>query len=363
MDKVKALLLKIKELLLRVLFLPLQALAVTLKLILKPFLHPVTMILVGTALGFLVGARLHETGNLAGMLGKDFKGATVYLSGLCNISGSNKPRLPAFAEDEVKVTSIDGEKMLGIVRLTRESIECKLSDVAIDKLPLLANLAKSPAKVPELMAPIEEKKTRSPFKDLEKKTLVMSGSCLNMKNEVLPAFTDEKVDVTSVDAAADNEELFVITGIKKSDREVVRCLSNAVKYELFQEKAPVAVDGTTVAAGPTSSVGEVLLITGSCFPDQRTNLNKRSKIRALYKLANTRVEILEEKLDKDGKITYLSGTVMDEPYRTEQIVCDRTKIPFIYKEYDPEGMKMESKISPENVDMPESQAAPAPSAE
>lgn len=360
MEKVKALLLKIRDLLIKVLFLPLQAAAKIIKLILRPFLHPVTMILVGMALGFLVGARLHETGNLAGMFGKDFKGATVYLSGLCNVSGSTKPRLPAFAEDEVKVTSVDGEKLLGVVRLTRESIECKLADVAVDKLPLIANLAKSPAKVPDLQAPVEENKGRPQYKDLEKKTLIMSGSCLNIKNEVLPAFTDEKVDVTSVDASKDNEELFVITGIKKADREMVRCLSNAVKYEVFVDKAVVAAnDGISAPAGPTSAVGEVLLITGSCFPDQRTNLNQRSKIRALYKLANTRVEVLEEKRDKDGRITYLAGTVMDEPFRTEQVVCDRSKIPFVYKDYDPDGMKLDSKVMPENSDSARPESAPS----
>ena len=365
MDKVKELLHKLKDAMLRLLFLPLQVFARALKLATRPLVHPVTVGLVTLVLGFIIGARLHEVGYLANKLGKDYKGSTVYLSGLCNISGSNKPRLPAFAEDEVKVTSIDGERLLGIVRLTRESIECKLADVAIDKLPLLANLAKSPAAIPELQAPVIEKKDRPAYKDYEKKTLLMSGSCVNMKNEVLPAFTDETVDITSVDPSQECEDLFVFTGIKKKDQEVVRCLSNSVKYEVFQEKALVADNSApAVQEGPVSSVGEVILITGSCFPDQRTNLNKKSKIRALYKLANTRVEVLEERLDKDGKISYLAGTVMDEPYRTEQVVCDKTKIPFIYKDYDPEGMKLDSKISPENNDSaPAAEAVPAPSAE
>lgn len=353
MDKIKAIAQKLREGLLKLLLSPIKLAAITLKLLLRPVFHPVTMLLVGLAGGFLVGGRLHETGHLAGVLGKDFKGASVSLSGVCLTDG--EPRLPAFAEDEVKVTSIDGEKLLGVVRLTREHIECKLADVAIDKLPLIANLAKSPAMVPDLKAPEKEVKQRPSYKDLEKKTLLLSGSCVNNNNETIPAFTDEKVDITSADPSQENKDLFILTGIKKSDKQIVRCLSNAVKYEIFVEEAKKVLvanaDGKTEEVSAGSKIGETILITGSCFPDQRTNLNKKSKARALFKLASTRVEVLEDKVDAEGRLVYVAGTVLDEPYRTEQIVCERAKIPFIYKDYDPESMKLENKATAEQLDV------------
>ena len=358
MDKIKALAIKLREGLLKILLSPVKLAAQSIRLLLRPFLHPVTVGLVGLAIGFLIGGRMHETGHLAGMLGKDFKGSTVFLSGVCSTDG--EPRLPAFAEDEVKVTSIDGEKLLGVVRLTREHIECKLSDIAIDKLPLLSNLAKSPAVIPELKQQEKEVKQRPAFKDLEKKTIILSGSCVSDKNEAIPPFTDEKVDVTSADQSQENKELFVLTGIKKSDKQVVRCLSNAIKYEMFVPETPKQQEEAAKVAEEKnkSQVGEIILITGSCFPDERTNLNKKSKSRALYKLANTRVEVLEDKVDPTtGRLSYVAGTVLDDPYKTEQIVCDRSKIPFGVKDYDPEGMKLDNKATTEQLD---STAAPVP---
>lgn len=327
---------------------PITGLRLVLKLIsklLKMLIwNPVTI----GAVMFVLGARMHETGYLAGVLGKDLRGASVTVSGSCTING--KLRVPTLAEDQIKITYVDGEKIQGVVRKTRELVDCKLSDIAIDKIPLLAHFGKSPAAIPELVA-MENKEAKTPdFKQLEKKTLVMTGSCVDLDGKTLPAFTDEKVDVTFVEAAKDSEDLFVLTGIKKADRQYVKCLSNSIKYEVFVPVvAKVNADGSVIDDNSQrpSYLGEMLLITGNCYPDVRTRVNK-VKGYLFYKLANTRVQVLEEEFGKDDKLTKIIATIMDGAHIGETAVCQKSKFPFIYKEYDPDNTKLETKIETES---------------
>lgn len=311
---------------------------------------------------FFIGARMHETGQVQDYLGvkKDIRGATVRLSGKCSVGG--KPRLPALAEDQVKITYVDGEKLQAVVRQTREIVECQLAEVAIDKLPLLAYMGKDMKEIPELTVPVEIVKTIPEYKKLEKKTLIMSGSCTDIQGKVLPAFTDEKVDVTAVDAVKDNEELFQLSGIKKSDQVAIVCLSSAIKYSeyIVSAKSVDGMDSNTLGNSQVKSyVGETLVITGTCFPDERTKVNKQKKY-LFYKLANSKIQVLEHDLAKDGSINRLVGTVLDSEFRGDAVYCDKQKFPFIYKEYDEDSMKLEKGAAAESEDAP---AVPAPAIE
>lgn len=323
------------------------------KTILFLVFNPVT---VGVVM-FVIGARMHEVGYLAGVMGKDLKGATVTLSGSCKVQGI--PRLPALAEDQVKITYVDGEKLQAVVRQTRELVECRLADVAIDKLPLLANIFKSPMPVPELTV-AEVKKVDPEWKKLAQKTLVMSGSCVDLDGKTLPAFTDERVDVTSVEAVEGSPETFTLSGIKKSDRQALRCLSSSIKYEEYR---PVAQNPLLPSTPSEQSfVNQIIKVTGSCVPDKRTQINKTKKF-ALYKLANTPVQVLQEEV-RNGKLVRLVGTIMDKTANVtvgtqvlsifgEQIVCEQATLPFIYSETDEDTNFQEGKIETEtNAETP-----------
>ena len=307
------------------------------------------------AVMFLIGARMHETGQLAGHFKKDLRGATVRLSGNCSVGG--KVRLPALAEDQVKITYINGEKLQAVVRQTREIVECKLSEIALDTLPLLAYMGKDMKEIPELTMPVQAPKSTPDYKKLEKKTLIMSGSCVDFQDKVLPAFTDEKVDVTAVEGIKDSEDQFVLSGIKKTDQIAIKCLSSAIKYSEYIVTSKTDGMETNNLGGSQnkSYVGETLVITGTCFPDERTKVNKQKKY-LFYKLANSKIQILEHDLSKDGKINRLIGTVLDQEFRGDAVYCDKAKFPFIYKEYDEDSMKLEKGAAAEA----EGEATPAP---
>ncbi len=303
---------------------------------------------------FVLGARMHETGYLAGSFKKDLKGATVRISGNCLVKG--KPRMPSLAEDQVKITYIDGEKIQAVVRQTREMVECKLAEVAIDTLPLLDYVfGKKMEEIPALTAQVEAVASAPEYKKLEKKTLVMSGSCTDLQDKILPSFTDEKVDVTAVEGVEGNAERFVLMGIKKNDQQAIKCLSTAIKYSEYIVKADGVETNSLGNSQNKSYVGETLVITGTCFPDERTKVNKMKKY-LFYKLANTKIQILEHDLAKDGSINRLVGTVLDDEFRGDAVYCDKQKFPFIYKEYDEESMKLEKGSKAESETPAEAQA-------
>ena len=337
----------------KVLLYPLQLLA---KIITMLIWNPLTI----GALAFLIGARVHETGQLAGHMKKDLKGATVRISGDCMVKG--KLRNPALTEDQVKVTYIDGEKMKAVVRKTRETVECKLADIAIDTLPLLAYLGEDIQKVPDLNMPVAEEKTIPEYKKLEKKTLIMSGSCADLDGKAQAPFVDEKIDVTLTEGSKESEDLFVLTGIIKSSQKAVRCLSSAIKYSEYNTVAAKSLEGmetNRLGNSQTKSyVGETLVITGTCFPDERTKINKQKKY-AFYKLANSKIQILEHDIAKDGTINRLVGTALDEEFRGDALYCDKQKFPFIYKEYDEDSMKLEQGARAEQVESTPTEVVPA----
>lgn len=224
------------------------------------------------ALMFLIGARVHETGLLAGKIpGKDLRGATVRLSGSCKVNG--KVRNPALALDQVIITYNDAERIEGVVRKTREVVDCERPLVAIHTLEIQDLLGKDNQVIPDLALPVAVEQKTPEYKSLEKKTLIMSGSCVDMEGKTLQPFTDEKVDVTSVIGDKDNAEVFTLTGILKINDKIpqtIRCLSTAIKYSEYNTVAAKSVEGMDMnrdlgQGQQKSYVGEMLVITGTCF--------------------------------------------------------------------------------------------------
>lgn len=294
-----------------------------------------------------IGARMHETGFLAGSFNKSLKGATVRISGKC-IGPNKQLRVPTLAEDQVKITYIDEEKIQAVVRKTREVVECRLADVAIDSMPLLAYLGTDMTNIPELTMPVVVNKGIPAHKSLEKKTLLMSGICKDMSGNDLPSFTDEPVDVTSTSDIEGNDENFSLMGIKKVDKVAIQCISSQIKYSEYQApKAIITSNSNLEQTQEKTYVGDILVITGTCFPDERTKANKTKKY-LFYKLANSKVQILENDIDKNGKITRLIGTVLDQEFRGDAIYCDKVKFPFIYQEYNDESMNLDKGVASES---------------
>jgi hypothetical protein len=306
--------------------------------------HPLIVGSVALSLGFLVGARMHEVGFLAGMFGKSMKGATVFMSGPCKIEGAmGQSRVVALEEDEVKITSdSDPKKILGVIRKTRDLINCDTAEVSIDKLPLIANLRKSPVSAPELNTELKEPPKEPEWKKLAQKTLIMSGICVSAEGKTLPPFIDEKVEVTNVQIAKDKPEEFIITGIKTSDKIAIACENIAVKYSVFEPASPTAVAAAKLAEKEEapkihSFIGETILVTSTCFPDPRTPKHEQKRKVAFYPLINSKVQVTQEELDTNGKLKKIAGAALDFG---DMIVCDGAKVPFTYKEFDPDSMKL-----------------------
>jgi hypothetical protein len=309
------------------------------------FFSRYTILAFGIFFGFFFGARLSEVGALEGLFGKNLKGATVFLSGPCKVNGI--PRLPALVEDEVKITGQEEGVLTGVLRKTREVVICDTKITSVDKIPALSNWKKAPAQVPALEA-VKVDFKEPEWKKLVQKTLIVSGSCFAVNGKEIAAFTDEKVDVTDVKQALDKDQKeevgnFVITGIKKSDKIAIVCKNTAIKYSTYEEHAEKPVEKTEPEKAK-SFLGERLLITGRCFPDPRTPIYAgRSKV-AFYPLVNALVQVNEEVLDSSGNPKKLVVAVLnktDENRKPIFAVCDMAKIPFTYKPYDGESMKLD----------------------
>lgn len=299
--------------------------------------------------GFFIGARMHELGHLEGVLGKDLKGSSVMVSGPCQVGEDE--RIPALAEDEVKVTSIQDGMLVGVVRRTREVVTCDLAKIAIDKLPLLSNIGKTPAEIPELKEMTRISKEVAPYKMLENKVLLISGSCRNQLDaKELPPFTDEKVDVTSVEASKENNQIFLISGIRRSDKVALVCSSKAIKYSLTDGSEPVAVEPIKV---PVSFKGKIITVTSRCVPDPRIVPAPRGsdgRKMAFFRLVNSPVQVIEETI-KNDRLVKFTGTIVDKKIDKaaygQMTVCDESVYPMTYELYDSEDVNLDQ-INEEN---------------
>jgi hypothetical protein len=329
------------------------------------FLHPLIVAILSISITFVFTARLNEVGALAGFFGKSLKGATIYLSGPCTVDG--KPKNPALAEDEVKITGEDLEKhtIMGVIRKTREVVECDTNLVAIDKIPPLSNFKKSPVQIPDLPAVVANKEPEKEpeWKQLLQKTLTMSGICIAGDGQHLPAFLDEKVEVTNVQPIKDTDQ-FVIFGIKKSDRVAISCPNTSVKWSIAVDKPVTQVVSADATAPvepekPTSYLGKTLLVTSTCFPDERTP--KHSSLRKIlfYPFVNAKIKIIQEFVDKNGKLRKFTGASLDSG---DFVKCDDSKFPISYQEYDRDTTKLVP-IKPTSLKFEAQDAPPAANGE
>jgi len=313
----------------------LSLLMVVQKVISLLFLNKVSIAIISVSAGFIVGARMHEVGFLDGKFGKTLRGSTVFLSGPCRVPSVNKTA--ALAEDEVKVTGLSDDRLIGVIRKTREIVECEAKNVAVDTLPLLANLLKSPIEVPELQPQTFDARRDPEWKKLSQKTLLMTGRCKSDSGVDMPAFSDEVVDITNVEPVKDNPDAFILMGIRKSDKLSMLCDNRYVKYSNYMEKEPEPVVPVKEEP-PKSLLGETILVTGTCFPDLRLPKHKQKQRVAFYPLVNARVQLTEESLnEKTKRLEKFAGAALDAGV---MLVCDSSRAAFTYKEYDPESMKL-----------------------
>lgn len=286
---------------------------------------------------FVVGARLNETGKLAGFLGKDYKGSTVIVTGTCKDIDGNI-RQPALGADYVAVTGETDENLRGVMRKTLEVVDCDKKDISFSSLPfdLIANFKFSPPGFPDI-APIKKVKTPPEYLALSKKTLVISGTCSKQDGSVLMPFTDKDVDVTDIKGKKGAGGGFVLYGIRRDDQQAIKCLSTAIKYDLKKHQKVVEND---VFDEVVSYKGKILMVSGTCVPDRRTVVKTKY---SFFKFANDKVQILEEFFDEDNKLQKFVGMVMNEKYRGESVICDKTKWPFVYEVYDEQKHKLKGK--------------------
>lgn len=278
--------------------------------------------------GFFLGARMHELGVLAGVFGKDLKGATVKITGSCLVDGDLRD--PALAQDEVIVTTFTEEKLIGVVRRTREVVECQRNDIAIETLPLLKDISTTPSEIPEIT--MAQKRNKVPqYKLLENKILIASGTCRSqLDGKELPSFTDERIDVTSVEESKENASVFVISGIMRSNKMAVSCSSRSIRYTLSDGTDPVIVEMEKPKV-PVTFVGKTILVTSRCLPDPGVRAPRGADGRkvAFYRLVNTEVQVIAEDV-KDDKLVKFQGSIVDKKSEGfgQLVVCDQSKFPF-----------------------------------
>lgn len=296
--------------------------------------------------GLFIGARMHELGHLESI--KGLKGATVTVSGPCLVEGVT--RVPSLAEDEVKVTSVENGRLSGVVRLTREVVDCEISKIAIDKLPLLSNIGKSPAVVPEIKE-MERRSADIPqYKLLENKVLLVSGTCAHqLDKKEIPPFTDEKIDVTSVEVSKENPAVFSIAGIRRSDKVALVCSSRAIKYRITDSSEPIAIEPEKL---PTTFIKKIITVTSKCVPDSRLPVPRGPDGRkvAFFRLVNSPVQVLEEVIVNDRLVKF-TGTIVDKKIAAafgQMVVCDASVFPMTYAPLDEEDTMLDRVDSQKN---------------
>jgi hypothetical protein len=305
---------------------------------------PPVIAAVAASLGFFMGARMHELGFLAQKFGGSLKGATVSISGSCDVNG--RPRLPALAEDEVKITrvySLDGASRIGgVIRKTRELIDCEQSKIAVDTLPLLSKMFSSPVAIPDI-SPSSLVAKDPEWKKLDQQTLLVSGVCRNAEGKQQDPFTDEQVEVTNVEASKSNLDGFTIKGIKRSDKQAIVCDNTDIRFSFYvkDKKAAVVAEAPAEPTKPKSYIGDTVLVTGICFPDSKIpKFKQRAKV-AFYKLFNSKVKVTAEVLDENGKLKKISGAkAPDESSGMAMVECDSTRFSLTIEPYDPDMTKL-----------------------
>ena len=333
----------------------------------------------GVGIGGFIGSRAYELGVVGEKL-NNYKGATVFVSGPCKTAG--RQRVPALTEDEVKITGQEYDeenkklkKIIGVVRATREVVECDMNVTTVDALPLTSKIGQKPLRVPDINSVKVKRVADQSLLDLVGKTVSASGICKTDKGSQLQPFTDERLEILSVEATDDGKQ--ILRGIKKIDKSAVYCDTEMVRYkeiEPFEDvigKTIVAsgickndkdseipaftdekIDVLSVVKGETSDfvlkgikksdktavfcktdlirykidnetkpvteisvkksyVGKVVLVTGVCIPDPRIPRSRGTQNIAFIKMLSSKVEVTEEVLNEDGSLRQIAGVAYD----------------------------------------------------
>lgn len=333
---------KIKELIMSVLALPKKLLIGILRKVfgvINVFMHSTLFVIatlaIGLIVGFGVGARMFETGIIASKFGGSLKGTNAKVSGPCRVSGV--VRDPALMEDQVKIVSVDDSLLIGIVRATRETVECDLATTSIDTLPLLKDIATSPVEAPEIK-PFEVSKVDTELEQLRKRTIRVSGTCEDSQGQELAALIDQNIDVINVERTAADKEVIRIHGIMRKTKATVTCLSKNIRYSILDNNGEVSLVAGQSVQQKKDLVGDVILITSTCFPDKRLPSTKKSKI-LFYPTVNAKLQVTQNTFDEDGKLIYVAGAIVDNGAMVE---CDASKYPISWRPFDPGTMKLEN---------------------
>lgn len=298
---------------------------------LKHLLAPVVIFPAGILLGWIIGVRSVEVGSGPSSY---LKGGTVYITGVCKI-GEND-RLPALSNDQVTVTQITEKTLKGVIRKTRESVDCDRSIVAISPLPLLSQFANMPSAPTEISCYVPPKKDTPPNLGLEfiNKTFKVSGVCVNLSTNNGEAFVDQVVAFTKAEQkeTASGPSLS-LSGIVKSEGKFkgvpVLCSKESITYEpavLTQE----GVQENILPQTEESLIGKQLVVTSTCFPDPLFK-KKGSEDQLFYPIINALVQVTKYK-KLNGKITYLAGALID---KGAMIECDDSRYPISWTMFDP----------------------------
>jgi hypothetical protein len=326
MEKLRKLLNSALALPLRLLKAVVEILYKVLKSILTSPLFLMLLFVVGGGFGFAIGARMFETG-WAQNLGVDLKGQNVKLSGPCRVDG--EIRKPALAEDEVKIVSVEKNKITGIIRATRETVECDAETTAIDRLPLLHDLANSPVQIPEIKVS-EVNHADNEVAELKKRTIRASGTCELKDGAQTDSFMDQDIEVISAERSETDKTIINISGIMKNSKSAVKCNTRNIRYNIL-DGATVVVKGSAPAVLDNKNiVGELILITSNCFPDHRLPPSKRNKT-IYYPLIDARMKVVEATFNDVGALAYVAGAVIENGALVE---CDTSRYPISWKPYD-----------------------------
>jgi hypothetical protein len=292
------------------------------------------LLLIGMVLGFAVGARLHETGNIK--FQSSLKGSSVFVTGACTLSGTAK--VVKMAEDQIKVTLVNTDSISGVIRQTREIVDCELNKVVIESLPPL-NVLLYPSRIQALdtaRIAADQDETGG----ILHKVLVVTGACSSKDNKDLPPFVNEDVEVLKVEKLQDST--LSISGIRLSDKALVTCLSTLSNYHI----KPLEV----VAAKPEVKdfVGQDRLVTSRCLADKPQEAGG-----LLVDLSKSRVFITSNSFDSNGRILKFSGDAHLENSKHQKLIvkinCDATKYPTILEDFNP---RTETLVPSTDAEMP-----------
>lgn len=278
----------------------------------------VLFLLPGIMIGVVLGARLFETGNLPQSF---LKGSSVYITGVCEVGG--KPRLPAFSLDQMTVTSINSEHVNGIITKTREYAECSKSTSTIDSLPYLKSIFQTPASSPELTAAFRDEPKKDLGSEVIDKEFKVTGICTNGSSGSNETLAEAIVVFKSANQDNSGRILFsgiVVGGAKNKGQQVV-CDKLAITYSPYKEI--VINEQTRIPEGEEDLRGKVVLVTSTCFPDERLeDKNKPKTEQVYYTFLDSPVKVISYKKDGSGKVILLTGISVEKKVA---VVCDKNK--------------------------------------